>query len=324
MFVKGGEHKMPNKKKKDKEDMIGRVMELVRLGYNDSQIGRQVGIHRTTVKRYREQGEKRAFGTEARIRVIQDALLKHFADLVQVCEKLQNISISGRSEKVLIEDLQTSQELTVTLSGRRGDEVNMVLKVGGGKAEVDHLSIEEELQFASLKQHTMNLDFWLLFKDWKDKSGGYISDLSVFYQSLRQEAMKKTGLVIAELDDISGLTNHFARTIFNDACDHGFFGYKGFEGVDYVILSPRMDSHELRLDGYTIASASDKKQLETCQEAHQRMMEYYRVSDNYPPEFKESISKLHELKGLESRIFLSLQKLILKRNFLGHCELCPD
>ena len=304
--------------------MIGRVMELVRLGDNDSQIGRQLGIHRTTVKRYREQGEKRAFGTEARIRVIQDALLKHFADLVQVCEKLQNISISDRPEKVLIEDLQTSQELTVTLSGRRGDEVNMVLKVGGGKAEVDHLSIEEELQFASLKQHTKNLDFWLLFKDWKDKSGEYISNLSGFYQLLKQKVMKETGLVIADSDDIPGLTAHFIRTIFNDACDHAFFGHKGFEGVDYAILSPRIDSHELRLGGYTIASVSDKKQLETCQEVHQRMMKYYRDPKNYPMELKEGISVWHELKGLESKIFLSLQKLILKRNFLGHCELCPD
>jgi hypothetical protein len=121
---------------------------------------------------------------------------------------------------VLIEDLQTSQELTVALSGRRGDELNMVLKIDGGIARVDRLSIEEELQFASLKRHNKNLDFWLLL---------------------------------------------------NDACDHAFFGYKGFEGVDYAILSQRIDSHELRLNGYAIASAGDKK-----------------------------------------------------RNFLGHCELCPD
>lgn len=36
------------------------------------------------------------------------------------------------------------------------------------------------------------------------------------------------------------------------------------------------------------------------------------------------IRACYELKELESNIFLSLQKLILKRNFLGHCELCPD
>ncbi|MFC1957548.1 hypothetical protein ACFLX0_01865 [Chloroflexota bacterium] len=287
-------------------------------------LGRQVGIHRITVKRYRGQGEKRTVGTEARIRVIQDALLKHFADLVQVCEKLQNISISGRPEKVLIEDLQTSQELTVVLSGRRGDEVNMVLKVDGGEAEVVHLSIEEELRFASLKQHTKNQDFWPLFSEWKDKSGRYISHLSEFYSLLKQQAVKETGLVIANSDDSLGLTSHFVRTIFNDACDHAFFGYKGFEDVDYAILSPRIYSHELRLDGYQIASAADKETLKMCQEVHQRVMAYYRDPKNYPQEFKEGISIWFELKELESDIFLSLQKLILKRSFLGHCELYPD
>ncbi len=317
---------MPSRKpeKKNKEDMVGQVRELVRLGLNDSRIGRELDIHRTTVKRYREQGERYAFGNEARIRVIQDALLKHFADLVQVCEKIQNTSISGRPERVLIEDMQVPSKLNITLSGRRGDEVNMILKVGKGKAEVDRLSIEEELRFDSLKRHTKNLDFWPLLNDWKEKSGKYISDLSRFYQSLKEEATKKTGMGIAGSDDILGLTIHFARTVFNDACDHAFFGYKGFEGVDYAILSPRTDSHELRLDGYTVASASDKKQLEMCQEAHQCTMKYYRISDNRPPEFKEAISIWGELKGLEQEVFLSLQKLILKRSFLGHCELCPD
>lgn len=311
-------------KKKGKKDMIGRVMELVRLGNNDSQIGRLLGIHRTTVKRYRELGEKRAVGTEARIRVIQDALSKHFADLCQVCEKLQNGTISDRPERVVIEDLQASQELTITLSGKRGDEVKVVLKVGGGKVEVDHLSIEEELRFASLKQHTKNLDFWSLFKDWKDKSGEYISNISCFYHLLKQKVVEETGMVIADSDDSLGLTSYFVRTIFNDACDHAVFGYKGFEGVDYAISSPRIDLHELRLDGYTIASAGDKKQLERCQEIHGRIMDYFRDPNNHPQEFKEGTSIWHELKGLESEIFLSLQKLILKRSFLGRCELCPD
>ena len=311
-------------KKKDKRDIIGQVMELVRLNYNDSQIGRSLGIHRTTVKRYREQGGKRAVGTEARIRVIQEALSKHFTDLCQVCEMLQNISISGRPEEVLIEDLQTSQELTITLSGRRGDEVKVVLMVCGGKVEVDHLSIEEKLQFSSLKQHTKNLDLWPLFKEWKDKSGEYISDISSFYHLLRQQVARETGLAIADLDDSPGLTSQFARTIFIDACDHAFFGYNGFEGVDYAISLPRIDWHELRFDGYTIASADDKKQLKKCQEVHQRMMDYFRDPNNYPKEFQLSVDIWPKLKGLESKIFLSLQKLIIKRSFFGHCELCPD
>jgi hypothetical protein len=310
--------------KKNKEHMISQVRELVRLGLNDSRIGRELDIHRTTVKRYREHSEKFAIGNEARIRVIQDALLKHFADLIQVCQKLQNISISGRPEQVLVEDLHAPGKLIITLSGRQGDEANMILKVGKDKAEVDRLSIEEELQFDSFKRHTKNLSFWPLLNDWKEKSGKYISNLSRFYKSLKEEATKKTGMSIAGSDDIPGLKINYARTIFNDACDHAFFGNKGFEAVDYTIISKRTNLLELRLDGYSIASACDKKQLEKCQEVHQCTMKYYRISNNRPQDFKEGISIWLELKGLEQEIFLSLQKLILKRSFLDHCELCPD
>lgn len=317
---------MPEKKpeKKDKKEIISRVIELTRLGCNDSEIGRELEIHRTTVKRYREQGEKRAVGTEARIRVIQEALSKHFADLFQACERLENGIISDKPEKVIIQDLQTSQMLTRTLSGRRGDEVKVVLRVGGGKVKVDHLSIEDELEFASLKQHTKNLDLWPLFEEWKEKSGEYISDISSFYHLLRQQVEKETGLTIVDSGNNPGLSSHFALTIFRDACDHAFFDYKGFEGVDYAIHSPRSDWHELKLDGYTIASEGDKKHLEMCKEVHQRMMDHFRDPKNQPQELKNSVLIWHQLKELESEIGLALQKLILKRSFLGRCELCPD
>jgi len=325
MFVKGV-HRMAGEKprKNNKKDMVDRVIELVRLGRNDSQIGRALGIHRTTVKRYREQGEKRAIGTEARTRVIQEALSKHFDDLVQVCERLQNGTISDKPQRVVIEDLQTRQELTTTLSGRRGDEVKAVLRLGEGKVELDRLTIEDDLIFASFKQHTKNLDFWPLVKEWKDKSGEYIADLSEFYHLLKQRAVKETGLKVGDSPEGSGLTLHFAKTIYSDICDHAFFGYKGFEQVDYAIHSPRPDCPELRFDGYTIASVIDKAALERCQEVHQRMMVYFRDPHNYPQELKRGMKDWSRLKELESQSNLALQKLILKRTFAGRCELCPD
>lgn len=299
-------------KNKDKKDMVSRVLELVRLGYNDSKIGRLLGIHRTTVKRYREQGEKRAIGTEARIRVTQDALSKHFADLCQTCERFQNRIISEKPEEAIIEDL------------RPGNEAKEVLRVGEAKSEVYQLSIEGELIFASLKQHTKDLDLWPLFKEWKDKSGEYMSNLSSFYHLLKQQAIEETGLEIADSDDSHGLTFHFAYTIFKDTCNHAFFGYKGFEGVNYAIHPLKFDWHELRFDGFTIALSSDKGQLEKSQEVHRRIMDYFRDPDNRPQELQQSVKIWLELKRLESEISLSLQKLILKRSFLGHCELCPD
>jgi hypothetical protein len=296
----------------------------------------QLGISRSTyywcanlsiiehLPRYREQGEKRAISIEARIRVTQEALSKHFADLCQTCERFQNGIIRYKPEEAIIEDIQTSHVLTKMLSGRRGDEVKVVLRVSEGKAKVDRLSIEEELLFASLKQHTKNLDFWPLFKEWKDKSGEYISNLSSFYHLLRQQAIEETGLEIAHLDGNHGLTFHFAYSIFKDTCDHTFFGYKGFEGVDYTIHPLNIDGYELRFDGFTIALAGDKGQLGKSQEVHRRIMDYFRVPNNQPEELRNGADILSQLEGLESEINLALQKLVLKRNFLGRCELCPD
>jgi hypothetical protein len=310
--------------KRERKDMIGRVVELARQGHNDSQIGRWLDIHRTTVRRYREQGEKRAIGTEARIRVVQEALAKHFADLCQTCERLRSEIRSGEPERTIIEDLQTSRLLTRMSSGRRGDEVKVILRVCDGKAEIVHLSIEEELIYASLKQHTRNLSFWKLFQEWKDKSGEYMSNLSDFYCLLKQQATEETGLEIADSYDSHGLTSHFSHTIHKDACDHAFFGYKGFEGVDYAVNSLRLDWHELRFDGLTIALACDKEQLERCQEVHCRMMDCFRHPHNRPQELQKGVHIWHQLKELESEIGLALQKLILKRSFPGRCELCPD
>ena len=208
--------------------------------------------------------------------------------------------------------------------GKRGDEVKVVLRVGDGKAEIERLSIEEELKYASLKQHTKYLSFWKLFQEWKDKSGEYISNLSGFYYLLKQQATEETGLEIADSNDSQGLTSLFADTVYKDACDHAFFGYKGFEGVDYAVNSPRLDWYELCFDGWTIALAGDKEQLERCQEVHYRMMDYFRNSHNLPQEFKKSVQIWPQLKKLESEISLALQKLVLKRSFPGRCELCPD
>lgn len=116
----------------------------------------------------------------------------------------------------------------------------------------------------------------------------------------------------------------FARTIFKDACDHAFSGYRGFEGVDYDIASSTVNRLELRFGGYVIASAGNKQSLEKCQVVHSRMMDYLRDSDSQPLELTDSMKKWALLKGLERSIGLALQKLILRRSFDGRCELCPD
>ena len=303
---------------------MNRAVELARLGYNDSEIGRWLGIHRTTVKRYREQGEKGAIGREARVRVVQEALSKHFAELCRTCERLRNGIGCDEPDRATIDDLETPRVLTTMSSKGHGNEVKVILKVNRGRAEIDRLSIEDELMFASLKQHTKNSSFWKLFQEWKCKSGEYISNLSSFYGALKQQATEETGSEIIDSYDKPGLTSHFAEAIYKDTCDHAFLSYRRFEGTDYAINPLRPDWHELRFDGLTIALSSDTEWLERCQGVLRRMMARFRDPHNRAPELQKAVQIRCRLKELETKIGLALQKLTLKGTFPGRCELCPD
>ncbi len=311
-------------KKTDKSEIISEVVELARQGNNASQIGHQLGIHRTTVKRYLEQGEKRLVGSEARIRVIQEALSKHFDDLIQLCQRFQNWRKADSPDSLIFEDFNAPEITTVVFSGERGREGGMVLKVGQGKVEIDHLPVEREILFDYLKQHTKKQKLWPLFEEWKSYSGKYMSSLSSFYHRVKGQAIKQTGMTISDSEDKIGLSSYFAYTIYTDACDHAFFKYRGLEGVDYSITSPRDDWYQLRFGQFPLASADNKEQLEWCQEIHSRMIKDFCDARNQPQELTNSISVWHRVTELESKISLELQKLILKRRFHGWCELCPD
>lgn len=309
--------------KKDKKQIIDRVVELVRLGHNNSQIGRALGIHRTTVKRYREHGEKRAIGTEARVRVVQDALSKHFSDLGRVCEQLWSAVRIDQPGKIIVEDLGASGVLTKVSSGRRGDEVRLVLRIGDSKVKLDHLQLEEDLLFSSLRRHTRDLHFWSLFRDWKDVCGEYLTNLSGFYATLKRRATRETGFKFVDSGTGHGLTADFARSIFSDVCAHTFFSSTGFEGVGYAIHPFGADKHEVRFDGLTIASG-DKKRLEKCEEVHSQMLDDFRKPSGIARSLKQAGKMRNKIEELESAIGLELQKLILRRTFGGRCELCPD
>jgi DNA-binding CsgD family transcriptional regulator len=311
-------------KKSGKRDTMNQVAELARGGCNDSEIGRRLGIHRTTVKRYREQIEKGAIGREARIRVVQESLSRHFDDLCQVCERLRDGIRSDEPERALVEDLQTSRILTKVPPGRRGHAVEVILKVAEGKVKIDRLSIEGELTLVSLKQHMRNSDLWRLLGQWKELTGEYMSALSCFYGLLEAEARHKTKLPIVEIDHSTGLTSYFAHTIYKDVCGHAFFGYQIFRGAGYAINTLSPDWHELRFCGLPIALADDRDLLEECRKVHGQMMKHFRNPSNQPVELQRGIHLWPQLKELEAKIDLVLQKLILKRTFPGRCDLCPD
>jgi hypothetical protein len=310
-------------KKKNKSEIISEVVELARQGNNASQIGRQLGIHRTTVKRYLEQGEKRSVGREARVRVIQEALGKHFDDLIQLCQRFQNWRKADSPDRLIFENFNAPEMTTVIFSGERARE-DMVLKVGQGKVEIDALPVERDILFDCLKLHTKKQKLWPLFEEWKSYSGKYMSSLSEFYHGVKGQAIKETGMPIADSEDKVGLSSYFAHSIYEDACDHAFFNYIGLEGMDYAITSPRADWYQLRFGQFSLASAGNKEQLAQSQEIHSRMIKDFRDAKNQPQELINSISVSHRATELESAILLELQKLILKRSFHGRCELCPD
>lgn len=310
--------------KTGKKDVIDQVAQLARLGRNDSEIGRILSIHRTTVKRYKELGEKKAVGTEARIRVVQEALSRHFDDLTKVCERLQRCILGERLEKALTRDMTKSREETLTLSGGRGNEVQAILKVGDDKAILDHLSIEGDLQFVSLRQHTKNNEYWDLLNQWKDESGKFISNMSRFYGLIEQQATKEIEFAIPAGGNRPGLTSDFVLTIVDDAWAHAFRGAKAFEGVQYSIIPSDAGRYDLRLGGYAIATSDDKQALTESQYIHSNLLNVFRDKANYAKSLTPGIERMTKINGLESLMFVSLQKLILKRTFAGRCDLCPD
>jgi len=310
--------------KTEKKDIITQVTQLARLGNNDSEIGRILDIHRITVKRYRELGEKKAVGTEARIRVVQEALSRHFDDLVKVCERLQSCILGERLEKVIIRDLTKSREEKLTLAGGRGNEVQAIFKVGDGKAVLDRLSIEDDLQSVSLKQHTKNHEYWPLLSRWKEESGSFVTNMSGFYGLIERQATEETGFKIISGDESPGLTADFVFTIVSDVWAHAFHGAEGLEGTDYSTNPSTAGRYDLRVAGYVIATSDDRQALAESQHVHRRLMHHYRSKRSHANSLEAAIKCIKNIKSLEPVMFVSLQKLILKRTFEGRCELCPD
>lgn len=307
--------------KRRKGELLDRILQLSRQGSSDSAIGRQLGIHRTTVKSYREFAQKEDVTKQARIQVVHEALSKHFTDLCQVVEKIENELRAPPPDYAAIDDLG-APGLHCIGYPERGASVSWRMQEGGSVELC--IPVEREVLFLCLMQHTKRFEFWKLFQEWKEKGGQYLSELSTFWRLIKRQAEGRTGLRILTRLDEPRLIWHFPHNIYEDACAHAFFGYRGWEGLAYEIASPKPDWFELRQGGTPLACSSIKDEMERCLQAHQEMMEEHRSSDQRTPELRKAVEILGHLKELETRIAPELERLRLKRTFPGRCDVCPD
>jgi len=303
------------KEKAKRTELIKRAADLARMGYSDTAIGRQLGIHRTTAKRYRQIGEKGAIAREARVRVMQDTLSKHFADLRQTCERLRKQLVLIEPDEAVIEDLHVPRQL---IAGRV-----LVLSIEKMRVQVQRLVIQDELLFKSLKQHTKYSTVWALFQKWKNELGTYISSLSLFHRLLAEETRNRTGLEIIESGESQGVTPHFAGTIYKQACSYAFNEREAI-GLGWKIGKLGDDLFMLRFDGYEIAFHQGKEILEKCCQIHREMMKHYSERATRSKELRQAVGARSSLEEMEGKMDLELQKFMLKGVFPGHCDLCPD
>lgn len=315
--------KRPNAGRKINEELVERVKELAASGHNNIEIARILKIHRTTVGRLLKRTDSDKFVKEARIRVVQEALKDHFADLCKTIERFKESIYVIQPRNAIIVDLNNSQQLTISVD--RVSSKDLIVNVDKNANITDlYLSIEDELLFSCLVQHTRESQLWNAFKQWKQNYLQYILNLTEFYNLLKKEAEEKSGLKIVDENANMGLTKHYVRRMYDSLCDQTLFGYGGFSEGAYGITQVRNDLYRLTLAGLTIASAEEKEILAKCKQLHQSIITYYMESNNRPAELLSATEIYARLQDAKKEITSELGKMALKRTFHGKCDICPD
>jgi len=310
-------------KRTKKEANFQTVKKLAESGYKNVEIARMLEIHRTTVGRYLEQADRDSIVREARIRVIQEALAEHFADLCKVAQRFKESVHIVQPRDGLVLDSGISRQLRISVDKVGSRDIMLNITQNGELTDL-HLSVEDDLLFACLKQHTKASWLWDAFEQWKQNSQQYMSNLTRFHNLLKQEAEEKSGQKVVEENDRYGLTKHFPKTIYNNVCTHVFFGFEEFGEGAYGIIQLINDLYDLALGGLAIASAEQKEILESCWQIHQSMIQHYQKPENRPEELSSAVQVYFLLKEMEQKITTELEKLVLKRTFHGKCDICPD
>ena len=308
-------------RKINKKELLGKVQQLSQDGLNDSEIGRQLHIHRATVKKYRELAEKEDVTKQARIQVVRDALAQHFIDLCQIVERMEGELRTPTPEYAIINE--------VGIPGRyshgsaRGTAALCWSVFEDGYIELC-ISEEEDLLFHCLMQHTKRFEVWKHFQSWKEEGGHYLLELFKLRRLITAQVEKRIGLkVVATLSE-RGVNGLFDHIIYKEAYGYAFFGNTGWGGIGYEIVSSKPRWFELRLGRTPLAASSRRKEMERCLEVHRDMMEEYHSPDTCATELIKARDLYKQLGDLENRMIVELKTMRLKRTFPGQCDICPD
>ena len=308
-------------RKTTKKELIGKVQQLSQDGFNDSAISRQLKIHRSTVKKYRELAEKGDIKSQARIQVVRDALAQHFADLCHIVERMEGELRAPAPEYATINEVSIpgqysygSARGTAALSWR-------VLQDSGIELCI---SVEEDVLFNCLMQHTKRFDLWRHFQSWKEEGGHYLVELFKLRRLITAQVEERAGMkVVATLGE-PGINGLFDHSIYKEACGYAFFGNTGWKGIEYEIVSSKPGWFELRLSRTPLAASSRRDEMESCMDVHRDMMEEYHSPDTCATELIKALDIYKQLGDLESQMTAELNRMRLKRTFPGRCDICPD
>ena len=308
-------------RKTTKKELIGKVQQLSQDGFNDSAISRQLKIHRSTVKKYRELAEKEDIKSQARIQVVRDALVQHFADLCQIVERMEGELRAPTPEYAIINEVGIPGRYSHGSAGGTAALSWRVLEDSGIELCI---SVEEDVLFNCLMQHTKRYELWKHFQSWKEQGGRYLVELFKLRRLITAQVEERAGMkVVATLGE-PGINGLFDHIIYKEACGYAFYGNWGWKGIDYEIVSSKSRWFELRLGRTPLAASSRKGEMERCREVHRGMMEEYHSPDTSAAGLIEARDIYRQLGDLERQMNAELKKMRLKRTFPGRCDICPD
>lgn len=307
--------------KTNKEELLGKVQQLSQKGLGDSEIGRRLKIHRATVKSYRELAKKEDVNRQARIQVVRDALAQHFVDLCQIVERMERGLRAPTPEYAIIDEVGIPGRYSYGSAGGTAALYWSVLEDGGIELCI---SVEEDVLFNSLLQHTKRFELWRHFQLWKEEGGHYLLELFKLRRLITAQVEERTGLkVVATLNE-RGVIGLFDHSIYKEACGYAFFGNLGWKGIGYEIVTSKPGWFELRLGRTPLAASSRREEMERCLEVHRDMMEEYHSPDTCATELIKALDIYKQLADLENQMTAELKKMRLKRTFPGRCDICPD
>lgn len=302
--------------------VIRKIEELVAQGLSDTAIAGKLGIHRTTVKRHREEAGKRDLARGARAEVVRQALTRHFEDLLGIVDRLRSeLRTPDPDLAGLVDSLHASAVVTLSHIGMGPAICLRALQDGTVQLGIP---AEGETLFACLRQHTKGFEVWRLTEEWEQKGGQYFLSMSDFYGEVKRRAEESTGLRVRGLGETEGISREFAWVVYDDAWRHAFLNARGWEGVEHEVIDLKPGWYALRLGGTTVAWSGDREVIDRCLKIQDDLMKEYRAPQRRPPGLARGLDLWRGLKELEVRIQAELEKMALKRTFPGRCEVCPD